>query len=125
MAPDIALRGNLLRSRGLGAELRGGVTRIAAVGPTARVLLGILADEEGIGPGGAALHRDVVHEGRAFIADAIDAGSFSDRQAALGDARLRPADSVADTAEPLSVLYYRQSVMLPSNRGVKLFRIRH
>ena len=59
----------------------------------------IHAGEEGIAPGGAALHGDVVHEDRAFVADAVDVGRFADHQAAMVDARLHPADVVAHDEE--------------------------
>ena len=55
----------------------------------------IHAGEEGIAPGGAALHGDVVHEDRALVPDAVDVGRFPDHQAAVVDARLHPADVVA------------------------------
>ena len=44
--------------------------------------------------GRATLLGVVGHEHRAFIADAIDVGRFADRQAAVINARLHPADVV-------------------------------
>ena len=64
----------------------------------------IHAGEEGIAPGGAALHGDVVHEDRAFLADAVDVGRFTDHQAAVVDARLHPADVVAHDEEDVGLL---------------------
>ena len=64
----------------------------------------IHAGEEGIAPGGAALHGDVVHEDRAFVADAVDVGRLPDHQAAVIDARLHPADVVAHDEEDVGLL---------------------
>ncbi len=52
------------------------------------------AGEEGVASGRAALLGVVGHEDRAFLADAIDVGRFSDHQAAMVDAGLHPADVV-------------------------------
>ena len=63
----------------------------------------IHAGEEGVAPGGAALHGDIVHEDRAFVADAVDVGRFPDHQAAMVDARLHPADVVAHDEEDVGL----------------------
>ena len=55
----------------------------------------IHAGEEGVAPGGAALHGEIVHELGALMADAVDVGRFPDHQALMVDARLHPADVVA------------------------------
>ena len=57
------------------------------------------AGEEGIAPRRAALLGIVGHEDRTFIADAIDVGRFSHREAAVVDARLHKADVVAHDEE--------------------------
>src|SRR5215475_7735117 len=62
------------------------------------------AGEERIAAGGAALHGDVVHEDRAFVADAIDVWRFADHQAAMIDARLHPSDVVAHDEEDVGLL---------------------
>ena len=46
----------------------------------------------------------VVHEDRAFVADAVDVGGFPDHQAAMVDARLHPADVVAHDEEDVGLL---------------------
>ena len=61
------------------------------------------AGEEGVAPGRAALLGVVVHEDRAFIADAIDVGRFPDHQAAVVDARLHPADVVTHDEEDVGL----------------------
>ncbi len=55
----------------------------------------IHSGEEGIAPGGAALHGNIVHEDCALLPDAVDVGRFADHQAAMVDARLHPADVIA------------------------------
>ena len=65
---------------------------------------GCHAGEEGVAPGRAALLGVVVHELRAFIADAIDVGRLADHQAAMVDARLHPADVVAHDEEDVGLL---------------------
>jgi hypothetical protein len=62
------------------------------------------ASEEGVAPGGAALHGDVVHELRAFLADAVDVGGFPDHQTLMVNARLHPADVVAHDEEDIGLL---------------------
>src|SRR5947207_3433909 len=62
------------------------------------------AGEETVAPRGAALLRVVVHEDRAFIADAVDVRRFADHQAAMVDARLHPADVVAHDEEDVGLL---------------------
>ena len=109
------------------AELAGGVAEIkqelgerrgagSQVGRAARQLRRdharaqrIHAGEEGIAPGGAALHGDIVHEDRALVPDAVDVGRFADHQAAMVDARLHPADVVAHDEEDvgLGLLFLR------------------
>ena len=42
----------------------------------------IHAGKEGVAPGGAALHGDIVHEDRALLADAVDVRRLADHQAA-------------------------------------------
>ena len=64
----------------------------------------IHAREEGIAAGSAALHGDVVHEHRAFVADAIDVRRFADHQAAVIDARLHPSDVVAHDENDIGFL---------------------
>src|SRR6516165_3008626 len=64
----------------------------------------IHAGEEGIAPGGAALHGHVVHEDRAFVADAIDVWGFTDHQAAMIDMRLHKADVVTHDEEDVGLL---------------------
>ena len=63
----------------------------------------IHAGEEGIAPGRAALHGDIVHEHCAFLPDAVDVGRFPDHQAAMVDARLHPADVVAHDEEDVGL----------------------
>ena len=65
---------------------------------------GCHAGEEGIAAGRAALLGVVVHEHRAFVADAIDVGRLADHQAAMVDARLHPADVVAHDEEDVWLL---------------------
>ena len=67
----------------------------------------IHAGEEGIAPGGAALHGDVVHEDCALVPDAVDVRRFPDHQAAMVDARLHPADVVAHDEEDVGFLLLR------------------
>ena len=67
----------------------------------------IHAGEEGVAPGGAALHGDVVHEDRALVPDAVDVGRFADHQAAMVDARLHPADVVAHDEQDVGLLIGR------------------
>jgi hypothetical protein len=45
-----------------------------------------------------------MHEDRTFIADAVDVGRFTDREAAVIDARLHPADVVAHDEENVWLL---------------------
>jgi hypothetical protein len=49
--------------------------------------------EKGVAPGGAALLCVVVHEDRAFVADAVDIRRFADHQASMVYRRLHPAMS--------------------------------
>ena len=104
------------------AELAGGVAEIVQelrerrgagpqVGRAARELRRdhagaqrIHAGEEGIAPGGAALHSDIVHEDRAFVADAVDVRRLADHQPAVIDARLHPSDVVAHDEEDIGFL---------------------
>ena len=65
------------------------------------------AGEEGIAPGRAALLGIVVHEDRAFVADAIDVRRLADHQTAMIDARLHPADVVAHDEEDVGLLCRR------------------
>ena len=74
----------------------------------------IHAGEEGIAPGGAALHGDIVHEDRALVPDAVDVGRFPDHQAAVVDARLHPADVVAHDEENVGFLVLPQMSGRPS-----------
>ena len=67
----------------------------------------IHAGEEGVAPGGAALHGDIVHEDRALLADAVDVGRFADHQAAVVDARLHPADVVAHDEQDVGLVLLR------------------
>src|SRR5262245_5867688 len=67
----------------------------------------IHAGEEGIAPGGAALHGDVVHEDRTLVPDAVDVRRLADHQAAVVDARLHPADVVAHDEEDVGLLLLR------------------
>ena len=69
------------------------------------------ASEEGSTPGRATLFGVISHEGRAFIADAVDIGRLTYRQAAVIDARLHPADIVAHDEQDvrLLLLSYRRS----------------
>jgi hypothetical protein len=67
----------------------------------------IHAGEEGIAPGRAALHGDVVHEDGAFLPDAVDVGRLADHQAAMVDARLHPADVVTHDEEDVGLLLLR------------------
>src|SRR5262249_44269181 len=60
--------------------------------------------EEGIAPGGAALHGDIVHEDRAFLAVLVDVRRFPDHQSAMVDARLHPADVVAHDEDDIGLL---------------------
>ena len=64
----------------------------------------IHAGDEGIAPGGAALHGDVVHEDRAFIRDPVDVGRLADHQAAVVATRLHPADVVAHDEQDVGFL---------------------
>src|SRR5262249_22264196 len=63
----------------------------------------IHAGEEGVAPGRAARHRDIVHKLRASLRDAVDVGRFPDAQALMVDAPLHPADVIA---------HYGQDVLL-------------
>ena len=47
---------------------------------------------------------DIVHEDRAFLADAIDVRRFADHQTAMVDAGLHPADVVAHDEEDVGLL---------------------
>ena len=69
----------------------------------------IHAGEEGVAARGAALHGDIVHEDRAFVADAVDVGRFAHHQAAVVDARLHPADVVAHDEEDVGLGLLRGS----------------
>ena len=62
------------------------------------------AGDEGRTPGRAALLGVIVHELRAFVADAIDVRRLPDHQAAMVDARLHPADVVAHDEEDIGFL---------------------
>src|SRR5262245_20548580 len=53
------------------------------------------AGEEGVAARCAALPRYVIHEHRALVGDAVDAGRLADHEAAMIHARLHPADVVA------------------------------
>ena len=64
----------------------------------------IHAGEEGIAPGGAALHGVVVDEFRALETDAVDVGRLAYHQALVVDARLHPADVVAHDEEDVWLL---------------------
>ena len=64
----------------------------------------IHAREEGIAPGGAALHGHIVHEDRAFAPDAVDVGRFTDHQTPVIDARLHPADVVTHDEQDIRLL---------------------
>jgi len=68
------------------------------------VRTGYNAGEEGVAPGGAALHGHVVHEDRAFIADAINVGRLADHQSAVIDTRLHEADVVTHNEEDVGLL---------------------
>ena len=46
----------------------------------------------------------VVHEDRAFVADAIDVRRFANHQAAMVDARLHPADVVTHDEKDVGLL---------------------
>ena len=61
------------------------------------------AGEEGVAARRAALLGVVVHEHRAFVADAIDVRRLADHQAAMVDARLHPADVVAHDEEDIGL----------------------
>jgi hypothetical protein len=63
---------------------------------------GIHAGEEGIAPGGAALHGDVVHEDCALVPDTVDVGRFANHQ----DARLHPADVITHDEENVGLLLW-------------------
>jgi hypothetical protein len=66
---------------------------------------GVHAGEEGVAARGAALHGDIVHEDRAFVANAIDVGGFAYHQATVVDARLHPADVIAHDEEDIGLLW--------------------
>src|SRR5205085_7418935 len=59
----------------------------------------IHARKEGVAPGGAALHGNVVHEDRAIISNTVDVRRFAYHQAAMVNAGLHPADIVAHNEE--------------------------
>src|SRR5262249_31487182 len=62
------------------------------------------AGEERIAAGGAALLGIIVHEDRAFVADAVDVRRLTDHQAAVVDAWLHPADVVAHDEQDVGLL---------------------
>ena len=64
----------------------------------------IHAGEEGIAPGGAALHGEVVHELGTLTPDAVDVGCFAKPKAFMVDAGLHPADVVAHDEEDVGLL---------------------
>ena len=64
----------------------------------------IHAGEEGIPTRRAALLGVIVHEDRAFVADAIDVGRFPHHQATMVDARLHPADVVTHDEQDVGFL---------------------
>src|SRR6516225_3872388 len=65
----------------------------------------IHAGEEGIAPGGAALHGHVVHEDCALVADPIDIWSFAHHQSAVIDTRLHDADVVTHDEKDVGLLW--------------------
>ena len=69
------------------------------------------AGDEGSTTCRAALLGVISHEDRAFIADAVDVGRLTNRQATVIDARLHPADVVTHDEEDvrLLLLSYRRS----------------
>ncbi len=74
----------------------------------------IHAGEEGIAPGGAALHGDIVHEDRALVPDAVDVRGLTDHQATVVDARLHPADVVSHDEQNVGFLVLLQMLGRPS-----------
>jgi hypothetical protein len=62
------------------------------------------ARKKGVAPGGAALLGVIGHEDAAFVADAVDVGCLPDRQAAVVDARLHPADIIAHDEQDVGFL---------------------
>ena len=67
---------------------------------------GCMPVNEGIAPSRATLLGIIGHEGRAFIADAVDIGRFTNSQAAVIDARLHPADVVTHDEEDVRLLLF-------------------
>src|SRR5262252_7237590 len=62
------------------------------------------ASEECVAPGRAALLSVVRHEDGTFSADAVDVRRFANREAAMIDARLHPADVVAHDEQDVGLL---------------------
>ena len=69
------------------------------------------AGDEGSTPSRAALLGIVGHELCAFMADAIDVGRFSDRQALVINARLHPADVVSHDEKDVGLLLRRRCLI--------------
>jgi len=117
------------------AELPGGVTEIVeelgdhrGAGPQIARAPGELrrdhagaqrvhAGEERVAPGGAALHRVIVGEDRTLLPNTVDVGRFAERQPAVVDADLHPADVVAHDEKDVGLRRRRLGERRTQKRG--------